>query len=140
MYKIYQPKNMNKKFLKLTNYIQGSEQLTLSKDYLVITSSLKDVMAFNKLGFNNVECIAPDSENSVIPEKTMSKLKSSFSQVIVIFDNDQAGINSMIKYEQLYSIRSVHLTLDKDVADCVKSHGVDTTRQAIVTSYKQKYG
>lgn len=139
LYKVYQPYSTTAKFLKVKSYIQGLDQLQNDKDVLFILSSLKDLMAFRILGFNNATFLAPDSENSIIPEKTMSKLKQSFSQVIVIFDNDQAGINSMLKYEQLYSIRSVHLTLDKDVADCVKNHGVDTTRQAIVTSYKQKY-
>lgn len=137
MYKIYQPKNINKKFLKLTNYIQGSEQLTLSKDYLVITSSLKDVMAFNKLGFNNVECIAPDSENSMIKESTIDKLKSKYKSICVMFDNDDAGKLAMEKYKARYGLSGILLDMEKDVSDSVKAHGLQDVKEKLFPLLKK---
>ena len=71
LYKIYQPKVKDGKFIKARDYIQGSEQLRGDKKFLIITSSLKDLMAFNKLKIADAESIAPDSENSMIPTTFM---------------------------------------------------------------------
>jgi DNA primase len=97
-------------------------------------------MTFTLLQFGNATQLAPDSENTTIPEKTMTKLKSKFKDVIVVFDNDNAGITSSKKYEETFNVKSVNVSLDKDLADCVKNHGVAKTRHALITSYKQKYG
>jgi 5S rRNA maturation endonuclease (ribonuclease M5) len=137
MYKIYQPKNMNKKFLKLGNYTQGSQQLTLTKDYLVITSSLKDVMAFNKLMFNNVECIAPDSENTMIKESSIDKLKEKYKSICVLFDNDEAGINSMKKYKERYGLPYIILDMEKDVSDSIKVHGLQAVKEKLFPLLKK---
>jgi 5S rRNA maturation endonuclease (ribonuclease M5) len=137
MYKIYQPKNVNKKFLKLGNYTQGSQQLTLTKDYLVITSSLKDVMAFNKLAFNNVECIAPDSENTMIKESSIDKLKEKYKSICVLFDNDEAGINSMKKYKERYGLNYIILDMEKDVSDSIKVHGLQAVKEKLFPLLKK---
>lgn len=137
LYKIYQPKNMNKKFLKLANYIQGSEQLTLTKDYLVITSSLKDVMAFNKLGFKNVECIAPDSENTIMKETTIDKLKSKYKSICVMFDNDDAGKIAMEKYKERYGLSYIVLNMEKDVSDSIKLHGLQKVKEELFPLLKK---
>jgi 5S rRNA maturation endonuclease (ribonuclease M5) len=137
LYKIYQPKNMNKKFLKLANYIQGSEQLTLTKDYLVITSSLKDVMAFNKLGFKNVECIAPDSENTIMKETTIDKLKSKYKSICVMFDNDDAGKIAMEKYKERYGLSYIVLNMEKDVSDSIKKHGLQKVKEELFPLLKK---
>lgn len=140
LYKIYQPYSTTAKFLKVKPYIQGLEQIDYNKKLLFILASLKDLMAFTLLQFGNATQIAPDSENTTIPEKTMTKLKSKFKDVIVVFDNDDAGIKSSKKYEETFNIKSVNISLDKDLADCVKNHGVAKTRHELITSYKQKYG
>jgi hypothetical protein len=137
LYKIYQPKNQNKKFLKLGNYIQGSEQLTLTKKYLVITSSLKDIMAFNKLGFNNIECIAPDSENTLIKESSINKLKEKYQSICILFDNDEAGINSMKKYKERYGLNYIILNMEKDISDSIKVHGLQKVKEEIFPLLKK---
>ena len=128
LYKIYQPKIKKKKFIKVGVYIQGSEQLTYAVPYLVICSSLKDVMAFNKLGFRNAEAIAPDSESSMIPEEIMQMYLSKYKQVATLFDNDEAGIKSMLKYQEMYGIPYVLLKMEKDLSDSIREHGIDNTR------------
>lgn len=137
LYKIYQPKILSKKFLKMANYIQGSEQLTLTKDYLVITSSLKDVMAFNKLGFNNVECIAPDSENTIIKETSIDKLKSKYKSICVMFDNDDAGKMAMQKYKERYGLPYIILDMEKDVSDSIKAHGLQKVKEELFPLLKK---
>jgi DNA primase len=101
-YKIYQPFAKEYKFIKISDYIQGYHQLTYDKPYLVIMASLKDMMSFYKLGFKNVEAIAPHSENTMIPKATMERLLSKYKGVCTMFDNDEAGIKGMTKYKETY--------------------------------------
>ena len=127
LYKIYQPFTKIK-FIKILDYIQGTDQLKFDKKYLIICSSLKDMMAFSTLGIKNAEYVAPDSENTLIPERIIKAYRQKYQAICTIFDNDTAGIRSMKKYEKVYKIPSVHLDLEKDIADAVKEHGIDNTR------------
>jgi len=131
LYKIYMPKNTDKKFIKVQNYIQGSEQLTLDKQFLVITSSLKDLMCFTRLGYKNAESIAPDSENSMIPETTIKKLKKKYENICVLFDNDEAGKEAAEKYKERYGFNYVILNLSKDLSDSVKDHGIQRVKEEL---------
>lgn len=127
LYKIYQP-YIKTKFIKVQEYIQGTDQLTRNQKYLIICSSLKDLMAFTRLNIKNAECVAPDSENVPIPERVIESYKQQYQGVCTLFDNDAPGIKSMNKYKKLYDIPFVHLDLEKDLADCVKEHGIVNTR------------
>lgn len=121
LYKIYQPKVQEKKFIKVDDYIQGYEQLE-GHDYLVITSSLKDLMALKSLKLK-IDVIAPDSENSMIKRPAMEEFIRRYKKVITIFDNDDAGIRAMKKYEDVYEIPYCHLKMSKDLADSVRDFG-----------------
>ncbi len=131
LYKIYQPLRKDGKFFKVKDYIQGLDQLTFKLPYLVICSSLKDGMAFTKLGFKNAEIIAPDSENILIPERIIIKLKEKYKAVCTLFDNDEAGIKAMLKYKEKYKISGAHLKLEKDLSDCIEVHGINNTRELL---------
>lgn len=137
LYKIYTPTNSNKKFIKVQNYIQGIEQLTLQTKYLIITSSLKDLLAFNKLGINNIEGIAPDSENSMVPESIMIPLAQNYQKVIVLFDNDQPGIDAAMRYKVKYGYDYVLLPMSKDISDSVKDYGIEKVRETLFPLLKQ---
>ena len=137
LYKIYKPTDRERKFVKVQNYIQGSEQLTFDKKYLVVVSSLKDLMAFRKLQIKDVEAIAPDSENSMLAETTMSKLIRQYNKIFVIFDNDEAGIKAAQRYHSKYNIPYVVLPLEKDIADSVEVYGIEATRDLLLTLLKQ---
>lgn len=128
LYKIYQPGNERYKFFNVGKHIQGMDQLTFEKDYLVICSSMKDLLAFHKLGFTNAEGIAPDSENTLIPERIIVGLKERYKSICTLFDNDEAGIRAMLKYKDRYQLNGVHLKLEKDLADSVQAHGINNTR------------
>lgn len=137
LYKIYQPKVSDKKFIKVKNYIQGSDQLTYDKKYLVITSSLKDLMAFNRLKLTDAESIAPDSENTLIPDNTLKKIVSKYEKVFVLFDNDEAGIKSMEKYKEKYGFGYVILDMEKDLSDSIKKYGIAETRDTLLPLLKK---
>jgi hypothetical protein len=137
LYKIYMPKVTEKKFIKVQNYVQGIDQLKYEAKYLVITSSLKDLMCFNKLGIGNVECIAPDSENTMIGESVMGKLSNQYSKIIVLFDNDEPGIKAAQRYKDKYGYDYVVLDMSKDLSDSVKDHGVEAVRDKLLPLLKQ---
>lgn len=137
LYKIYMPKNAEKKFIKVENYIQGTDQLQYNTKYLIITSSLKDLMAFNKLGIGNIEAIAPDSENTMIGEKAINELLPHYSKILVIFDNDVAGIKAAERYKDKYGFDSILLPMEKDLSDSVKVHGIDKVREVLFSLLKQ---
>ena len=130
LYKIYQPKIQTKKFLKVKNYIQGSEQLSKS-DTLFIASSLKDGMCLKNM-FKKYDFIAPDSENTLIKKEQLDTIVSKYSRVYVIFDNDDAGRNATEKYISKYDkFIPIYLDMEKDVADAVKVHGYNNVYNRI---------
>jgi hypothetical protein len=131
LYKIYQPKVTDNKFIKVKEYIQGTDQLTYQKEYLVICSSLKDMMALRKLGYANVEQVAPDSENTLIGEHVITAYRHKYKNVCTLFDNDEAGIAAMKKYSDRYGMNYVHLEIEKDISDAIKEHGLDKIREAV---------
>jgi hypothetical protein len=137
LYKIYMPKNTDKKFIKVENYIQGTDQLRHDCKYLLITSSLKDLMAFNKLGISNIEAIAPDSENTMIGEKAIGELRPHYEKIIVLFDNDEPGIKAAQRYKDKYGFNTILLPMEKDLSDSVKEHGVDKVREVLFPLLKQ---
>lgn len=136
IYKMYQPMNPDHKFLKVKNYIQGTDQLKFEKPNLIICSSLKDLMSLSKFGFN-AEFVAPDSENTVIPQGAISIYKSKYQNIITLFDNDDAGRKAMSKYESTYGIPSVILPLSKDLSDSVRDHGLVKTREVLYPLLKE---
>lgn len=130
LYKVYQP-GRETKFFKVASYIQGVDQLTFKKDYVIICSSLKDMLAFLTLGIGNAEVIAPDSENIILPERIIKVLKEKYKKIITFFDNDEAGYRSMIEYKKIYDLDFIHFKYEKDLADCIKVHGVKNTRELL---------
>ena len=123
LYKIYQPLNIKKKFLKLGQHIQGIDQLQ-NKKYLVITSSLKDCMAIKSIPGLDVDVIAPDSENTKLSDKIIEKFKSEYKAVVTYMDSDKAGIMSMNYYLEKFNIPFCYIPLSKDFSDMVKDYGI----------------
>ncbi len=136
VYKMYQPYVQDHKFLKVKQYIQGTDQLKFEKPNLIICSSLKDAMCLTKFGFN-VEVVAPDSENTLIPSGAIAMYKSKYKKIIVLFDNDDAGKKAAAKYEAQYDIPYVILPLSKDLSDSVRDHGLEKTREVLYPLLKE---
>ena len=137
LYKIYQPKTLDKKFIKVTNYIQGMHQCTGEK-YLIITSSLKDIMSIKSLRLQ-LDVIAPDSENTMIKQDVMEELKDKYSKIIVMFDYDEAGIKAMQTYKEKYPfIEIALLPMSKDISDSIKDFGAKEVRNRLVPILDKK--
>jgi hypothetical protein len=124
IYKIYQPKQKRHKFIKVKSYLQGLDQLTYEKKYLVICASLKDALCILSFNFG-IEVIAPDSENTMIKPYVIQNLLSKYKKIVCLLDNDEAGHNAMKKYNRLYNIESVKLKSEKDISDAVQKYGAE---------------
>lgn len=137
VYKIYQPKTLDKKFLKVNAFIQGSEQLSGHK-HLLITSSLKDIMAIKTLKLQ-IDIIAPDSENSIIKADQMKEYEEKYEKIVVMFDNDEAGIKAMERYKQLYPfVKVCVLAMSKDPSDSIKDFGPKAVWNQLVPLLNKK--
>jgi hypothetical protein len=137
LYKIYQPKTLDKKFIKICDYIQGYEQIRRCSN-LVITSSLKDVMAIKSLKLE-IDVIAPDSENTMLKHDVMEELDQKYKNIILLFDNDDAGIQSMKKYQEKYpKVKLAVLPMSKDISDSIKDFGPKEVRNRLVPILDKK--
>lgn len=136
LHMIYQPMVKDCKFIRIKDYIQGTDQLTFKVPYLVICSSKKDLMGFSKLGYNNAEAVAPNSENTIIPEHIIAGYKIKYKAVCTLFDNDKAGIEAMKNYKEKYNIPGVHLKMSKDLTDSMRDHGVFKVRDTLTLLLK----
>jgi hypothetical protein len=130
LYKIYQPFIRDRKFIKVQDYLQGSEQLK-GLNYLVIVSSMKDGLALLSLGLC-VDFIAPDSENTILDSEVIDQFKQQYKAICVVLDRDKAGINAMNEYYKRYNFPFVYFQHEKDLADLVKLRGKDEARIIIV--------
>jgi hypothetical protein len=136
LYKIYQPTRKLAKFLKVKECAQGEEQLTYKAKCLIIASSLKDIGAFQALKFKDIELVAPDSENVTITQQQIDKYRQSYQYVFTMFDNDIAGMKAMKNYEKLYGLPYIHFNVEKDIAECVKQHGIASTKVFFIPIFK----
>ncbi len=133
-----------KKFKFLSNWkatqIQGAMQLDKSGgEYLVITKSLKDVMVLYEFG---IPAIAPNSENLFVTDAQYKKLKSKFKNILVLYDNDLAGIQGLKRIKNKYPEIKVSFIPRKygvkDISDFRKKYGLTET-QKLITLAKDYY-
>lgn len=137
-FKIYRPhsKRTDKWRTNCSVYdVQGLEQLKDNNQLLIITKSLKDVMVLYELGYN---AIAPQSEQSNIPEIIIDHLKLRFKNIVILFDYDEGGIQGSKKLSEKYNIIQKFIPkhyLDlyniKDISDFIQEFGKETTLEML---------
>lgn len=131
--KIYRPyADKKQKFRTNTDQydLQGINQLF---DYplLVITSSLKDVMTWYSYGY---PAVAPQSENTFIPEKITDYLMAKYPNIVVNFDSDSPGVKASIELTQRLGCYYWNIPKEyeaKDVSDFRKAYGHEETKQLL---------
>ena len=132
-YKILRPSGNEWKWISNANstVVQGLQQLSDYGDTLFITKSLKDVMVLDSLG---LDAIAPQSENTVIPLKIITYLKSAWHSIIIYYDIDEPGIIAAKAHSELYKVGYVHNALGgpKDPSDYYTRYGGEDLRQMIM--------
>lgn len=133
--RIYRPKYPDNKFVTVTGYIQGSNQLK-GYDTLIWTSSMKDIMAIASLGLK-VDLEAPNGENSFFPKAHVEKRMQEYRYVMNLLDWDTTGISAGAKYQEEYGIIPIYISLSKDPSDSIRDHGVQRVLESLVPSIQK---
>lgn len=131
-YKIYQPFSEKYKWISNHNRTihQGYTQLPEKGDLLIITKSLKDVMSLCKVV--NIPAIAIQSESLLIKDSVIVEYKGRFYTVLVLFDNDPAGITLSFRYKTKFNLPFIIIPYQydcKDFSDLVKKYGVEESKK-----------
>lgn len=137
--KIYRPLNSKKgKWFQNSDSwdIQGIEQLPERGKRLFITSSLKDVIVLRLLG---EYAIAPMGEGILIPDKIMDYLHATWEEIILFYDNDEAGITCAKKHSEYYNINYIYISEEpKDISDFVEYYDLNSGLELIKNLINQK--
>lgn len=132
MWRIYTPSKKKFKFLSNWNkcMIQGANMLPETGDFIVITKSMKDVMVLYEFG---IPAVAPNSESTFVSDNQLKKLKERFKKVIILYDNDLAGIHAMNKFRKNKDVLCMWLPRNKakDISDYFKAYGKNKTLELI---------
>lgn len=133
LWRIYFPKRKSYRFISNwdSKKIQGLKQLPDKGKLLVITKSLKDVMTLYSLG---IHAIAPNSETLFIPDSLLEELKERFENIVVLYDNDLAGVSNMKKIRDKYGMKCMWIPRKleaKDISDYHKKYGRKKTLELI---------
>ena len=121
--KCYFPLRKDNRFLGNSNSIQGLDKLPKSGDLLVITKSYKDVMF---LFDQSISAIAPQSETASIPEDIYEDLSKRFGEIVLLYDDDEAGVKGADKIQREYGLPIIYLGDEyggKDITDVYKNKG-----------------
>lgn len=138
-YKIYQPYSANYKWINTHDYSvwQGWEQLPAKANTLIITKSLKDVMALRdvcRIASTSLQC-----ENVLPKPSVINSLKSRFNRLYLLYDNDfdkssnwgQIFANKLSKELDIENIYINSLYKSTDISDLIKNHGVIKARKIL---------
>ena len=141
--KIYRPYDKKKRFYTncTSGYIQGWEQLDYTKDTVIITKSMKDVMFLYQEGFT---AIAPNGEGHAIPDKALKILKDNFKYIIVFYDWDKAGVcgaRRLVKENPCFGFIFTNVKSGKDITDLylVKGDEAKEDLKRKISHAKQKH-
>jgi len=137
-YQIYNPYGAKKNKFRnnCTVYdLYGLEQLPNYGNLLIITKSMKDVMVLHRLGYT---AIAPTGETTPIPKEIITSLKNKFNRIVVLYDNDEAGIKGAKKLCKDNELEYVIIPKEyytkfniKDISDYIKTYKITKTRQLL---------
>lgn len=124
LWRLYMPTKKTYRFLSNwhATMIQGAKQISKSGDFIVITKSLKDVMALYEFG---IPAIAPNSENLFLTEAQYDKLQHRFKMIYLLYDRDLPGVKAANKIRKNFpNLKVLLMPNTKDFTDYVKKYGI----------------
>lgn len=130
-YKIYRPyadKKFKFMFNGTINCIEGYDQLPYFGNLLIITKSLKDCMTLSEMGYN---AISLQGEQNPLQKELFEKLTYRFKSIILLYDNDEAGIKAIDNLSGMYGLRYFYVKPEKDISDYVKNRGLEEGKKLI---------
>jgi len=118
------------------NLYSGYKQINstnIKKNYLIVTSSLKDVMCWKIFGY---DAIAPQSESIFLSYNAIELLKYKYNNIIVNYDNDNTGLKRMQNIVEEFPDVKRFITNKKDISDNIYYQGLSKT-EFLVKNFKQ---
>ena len=117
--------------------VQGLKQLDRTKDILIITKSLKDVMCLHGLGYSS---IAPQSEGTRTQYPIIKQECNNFNKVFILFDNDDAGRNGANTLKDYLDINAkcIFIQESKDISDLIAEYGIEKAEQFLIKECNEK--
>ena len=142
-WKIYFPLKTEYRFLNNLSkkVLQGYHQLPKSGKLLVITKSMKDLMAMYEFG---IPAVSPNSETLFIDDKKLEEFKKRFKHILVIYDQDRPGKHNMWLIRKQYPELNYYFLpwyLAKDFTDSIKLVGIENMKEYVnefMSNYKFK--
>lgn len=135
--KIYNPLCEDFKHITLKKQILGLDQLKNVNKNLIIGSSMKDILAMKSLGLA-LDFVAPLAESILISGQDIDYLKSIYENIFTLFDNDKAGVQSMIMYKKTYDLPYIYLPHYKDVAEFISKDDTIYVKHEIAIRINKK--
>jgi hypothetical protein len=127
LYKIYQPFIVDKKYRKIRNHLEGSDDIDPKRKHMLVMAGKKDMMCFQLLGLEfNVIC--PDCETAILDLDPT---------IPILLDNDLAGHQAMERYRER-GHKCIDMGMEKDFALCVRNHPLDVVRDQFITAYSKR--
>ena len=138
-WKIYFPLKTECRFINSLSkkVLQGYHQLSKTGDLLVITKSMKDLMAMYEFG---IPAVSPNSETLFVDDKKLEEFKKRFKHILIIYDNDRPGLHNMwLIRKQHPELNYFYLPfyLSKDFTDSIKLVGVDNMKDYVNDFFKE---
>lgn len=139
-YQLYFPnKDKSKRYRAVTTkLIPQLEQIDLKANYVIITKSNMDAFILKHiLGFNTIAIL---NEGVVLSDDFMNKLNSRY-KIILLFDNDEAGRNAVIKYKKHFNnidfkVLFIPFKYGKDIKDVVSNYEIESVKQILKSKIK----
>lgn len=139
IYGIYKPLDKKKKFIRIKKerYTLGIDQIENLK-YGIITSSLKDIMAFKELKIKNFDLISPEAETmNDINSEDYERFSKGKKRIFTLFDNDAPGKRTSEVFKNAYNSTPIIFNYSKDLSDTIKDFGIKTTKEFMVLELKK---
>jgi len=137
-YKIYRPLEADFKWSSNvgSSCIQGYNQLPTTGGEIFLTSSLKDIMCLEVLGYAS---IALQSEMLMPSNQTIEEIQTRFEKVTVLYDNDyhkssnpgQTMAKKICRKFGLLNLCIPDKYKSKDISDLVKHHSLKEAQNVI---------
>lgn len=131
--KIYQPNVKNFRFTTNCNKndIGNIENYNSNNQNLIITKSYKDCRVLRNLNIPNTNIIWFQNEGSKPDDENVINKIKSHKNIILLFDNDNAGIKASKKiknylfenYNIVVKLRYIPLKYGKDISDLIAKEG-----------------
>lgn len=139
-WKIYFPLRTNYRFMNNVSkkVLQGYKQLPKEGELLVITKSMKDVMALNRFG---IAAVAPNSETLFVNDKQLEEFKRRFKHILVMYDSDRPGKYNMCKIRREHPELNYFVlpkNLAKDFTDSIVLVGLEKMK-TLVEEFLKEY-